>query len=238
MVWINPRFKKCWEPVPVANVDALPLPGYKRRAWNNKMPFYIDRVGKDWVSRPHNAIFFTLIAYVREDETLFEVRTREELGATDSMTVPFEVMEALVNGAIEAGLSIQGLNNATIRKVGGRALVNLGRQELTRYTIYRTPLGYLCGEVGGAFAFMLRYPDKVKTFEAGKVVDKEMSTLSSSWSRLNGSSDDYDKNRWLKRMADTQKELETCETQFESTCNDAAEAINALADEFGIEIAI
>ena len=85
---------------------------------------------------------------------------------------------------------------------------------------------------------MLRYPDKVKTFEAGKVVEKEMTTLSSSWSRLNGSSDDYDKNRWLERMAATQRELEKCEVQFENTCNDAAEAINALSDEFGIEIAI
>ena len=238
MVWINPRFKKFWEPASVADAGALPLPGYKRRAWYSIHPFYIDRVGKDWTNRPHNAIFFTLIAYVREDETLFEVRTREELRSTDSTTVPFEVMEALVNGAIESGISIQGLNNATIRKIGGRALVNLGRQELTRHTIYRTPLGYLCGEFGGAFAFMLRYPDKVKTFEAGKVVEKEMTTLSSSWSRLNGSSDDYDKNRWLERMAATQRELEKCEVQFENTCNDAAEAINALSDEFGIEIAI
>ena len=239
MVWYNPRFKKLWEPVGVSDAKALSLPGYKRRAWNSVKPFYLDRVSDNPRGLPNNVIFFTLIAYVKGNETLFEVRTRDGVSSTDSKTVPIEIVTALVTGAVDSGLDIRELKNATIVEKEGRALVKVeSRDILARHTIYRTPLGYLCGEFGGAFAFMIRYPNTVKTFEDGKIVDTEMGTLASSWTRLMGKSDDYDKQRWLDRLNETQKNLEKCNERFDNVCNEAADSINALAEEFGIEIAI
>ena len=184
-----------------------------------------------------NIFSYLLIAYTKGNETMFEFRYRNGYCADPekSMPIPYDVVAAMVAGL--NGVTGYGFENLVVENMGGRALVHTSSASLYKDAIYRSTPGYLCDSYGDILAFMIRYQDTVKTYADAEAVRNAMLTLNENMVRLScgGTSD---KDCYLKRIVDSQKGLEDCNAAFDVVCNDAADAINALADEFGIEIAI
>jgi len=238
MNWVSPRFKRYWKSMKIADAGALNIPGWKRRAWYSTHEHYLDNTREPEPRMKVDNIFsYLLIAYTKGSETMFEFRYRNGYCAEPekSIPVPYDVVASIVAGL--NGVSGYGFENLVVENWSGRALVHTSSTACYKDAIYRSTPGYLCDEYGTILAFMIRYQDTVKTYADAEAVRNAMTTLNEDMTRLscNGTSD---KDCYLKRIADSQRDLENCNATFDVVCNDAADAINELVDEFGIEINI
>lgn len=238
MLWVSPRFKRCWKSMKIADAGALNIPGWKRRAWYSTHEHFLDNTREvEPRMKADNIFSYVLVAYTKGNEAMFEFRYRNGYCADPekSMPIPHDVVAAMVAGL--NGVSGYGFENLVVENMGGRALVHTSSTSLCKDAIYRSTPGYLCDSYGAILAFMIRYQDTVKTYADAEAVRNAMKTLNENICRISCSGTS-DKDCYLKRIADTQRDLEKCNATFDVVCNDAADAINELVDEFGIEINI
>ena len=239
MPW-DRRYKRFWQSMKVSDTGAEPLDGYVRRAWGSVHVHYLDTTGKmDDRGRMGNKFFFVIVAYTNGNEALFDIRVKYDSLSSKAIPVPIETLRTAIEGIVDEGVYLgYGFDAVEFVKVGGRQLIKAGCSGgLFKENIYHTVPGFFCDTVGDVLGFMMRYPDTIKTYKDGCAAAQAMKTLTDNLYRI-GQYATSEKRSLLDRMESLQRQMEECNANFDATCAQAAEAINSMSSEFGIEIEI
>ena len=97
--------------------------------------------------------------------------------------------------------------------------------------------GGLLRKFGPVLIYACTNPDTVKTLDDADELWRAIQGLSNGNWKRNGYYD-VEANKYRNKMADAKREIERGNEHLENTCNGAAEALNTLADKYGIVVTL
>lgn len=238
-----------WRPMDIYNVDGYVLPFGKKQCGKTRAYIF---TGASYImgSRDKNRIHWGLVVNNGKEHTCFEIFYKFPYGNDDSSwhTVPYEVFSGLFNVKKGKGIFGDKVDNkwqeaCEVVKVSDRAILTFPTSFIrsalwgvNKDTVRDTLAAKLVEGFDDVLAIAIVHSYSIKNMTDAKTVIGALKELGNVGWKIWDNKFDAEKDEYFVKIQNEEKHLDGFNTEFQTCCDAAADAMNRLSSNFGIEV--